>query len=119
MADRWWGSCPPSARRSFLPWSWRAWWWKDAPAFLRAASGCACSWRGSSYRVGEHVGEQADQPDEDQVDRDQEIQQARQNKDQNPEQQRQKRLNHDDVDMHGLSGLVSGGYNAQTRFPVA
>jgi hypothetical protein len=55
--------------------------------------------------MGECVGKQADQPDENQIDRDQIIQQARQDQHKDAEQEREQRLNHDDVNVHGFSDL--------------
>jgi len=55
--------------------------------------------------MGEYVGKQADQPDENQINRDQIIQQARQYQHKDAEQEREQGLNHDDVNVHGFSGL--------------
>src|SRR4051812_27071014 len=64
-------------------------------------------------RGGEEMRKQAGKPDDDQIDRDQIIQQPRQDQYQYPEQQRDQRLDHDDVYMHvGISPVVSVCYNA-------
>src|SRR3954465_11077735 len=58
--------------------------------------------------------EEADQPEITQVDREHIIKQPRQDQDQNPEQQRDQRLDHDDIDMHGRlpASMVCGGERA-------
>ena len=49
------------------------------------------------------MGKQSRQPDQDQIDRDQVVEQPGQDQDQNSEQQRHQGLQHDNIDMHEWS----------------
>src|ERR1700743_2606508 len=104
MADRWRGRNLPFVHRSFLPSSPALCRWNDAPAFFRAACSCPCRCEcpclAPSGCCREQMREKAHQADEDQIDRDQVVQQPWQNQNQDAEQKGDQWLNCDDVDMH-------------------
>ena len=70
-------------------------------------------------RCVNRCGKQAGQPDQDQIDRDQVIEQARQDQDQNPEQQRHQGLQQDNIDMHEMSLSNKGIQIKETRNPAS